>query len=148
MNQVEIEFSMRDKLNSGLDKPGIGRVLGRQGRKGCRGHHRAHRRPEGADRYVEKLSQGSLRNSMTGWARQGPDGDAREIEACTKALAEDKAYPCLIGKRNIKDRPPPPRRLSMELRELLDAMARDASRGQAEHPVSIRRWLPRRATFV
>ena len=124
MKPVEIEFLMRDKLTPGLDKAGqSAESLGDKTEKVAEGITERIAAQKEQIRYVENC----LKELKKQYDRLGP-GKAQmemraEIEACTKALAEDKLILASLEEEHQKTAAST-KRLSMELRELLDAMAR------------------------
>lgn len=124
MKPVEIEFLMRDKLTPGLDKAGqSAESLGDKAEKVAEGITEGIAAQKEQIRYVENC----LKELKKQYDRLGP-GKAQlemraEIEACTKALAEDKLILASLEEEHQKTAAST-KRLSMELRELLDAMAR------------------------
>lgn len=124
MKPVEIEFLMRDKLTPGLDKAGqSAESLGDKAEKVAEGITERIAAQKEQIRYVENC----LKELKKQYDRLGP-GKAQmemraEIEACTKALAEDKLILASLEEEHQKTAAST-KRLSMELRELLDAMAR------------------------
>lgn len=124
MKPVEIEFLMRDKLTPGLDKAGqSAESLGDKAEKVAESITERIAAQKEQIRYVESC----LKELKKQYDRLGP-GKAQvemraEIEACTKALAEDKLILAALEEEHRKASSST-KRLSMELRELLDAMAR------------------------
>lgn len=124
MKPVEIEFLMRDKLTPGLDKAGqSAESLGDKAEKVAKSITERIAAQKEQIRYVENC----LKELKKQYDRLGP-GKAQmemraEIEACTKALAEDKLILASLEEEHQKTAAST-KRLSMELRELLDAMAR------------------------
>ena len=124
MKPVEIEFLMRDKLTPGLDKAGqSAESLGDKTEKVAEGITERIAAQKEQIRYVENC----LKELKKQYDRLGP-GKAQmemraEIEACTKALAEDKLILASLEEEHQKTAAST-KRLSMELRGLLDAMAR------------------------
>lgn len=124
MKPVEIEFLMRDKLTPGLDKAGqSAESLGDKAEKVAKSITERIAAQKEQIRYVENC----LKDLKKQYAALGP-GKAQqemrvEIEACTKALAEDKLILASLEEEHKKTATST-KRLSMELRELLDAMAR------------------------
>lgn len=124
MKPVEIEFLMRDKLTPGLDKAGqSAESLGDKAERVAKSI---------TDRIAllkdnVKYAENYLKDLKKQYDRLGP-GKAQmemraEIEACTKALAEDKLILASVEEEHKKTATTT-KRLSMELREMLDAMAR------------------------
>lgn len=124
MKPVEIEFLMRDKLTPGLDKAGqSAESMGDKAEKVAKSI---------TDRIVAQKEQiqyveNCLKDLKKQYDQLGP-GKAQmemraEIEACTKALAEDKLILASIEDEHKKTATST-KRLSMELREMLDVMAR------------------------
>lgn len=124
MKPVEIEFLMRDKLTPGLDKAGqSAESLGDKAERVAKSI---------TDRIAllkdnVKYAENYLKNLKAQYDRMGP-GKAQlemkaEIDACTKALSEDKIALSALEEEHRKNSTST-KRLSMELRELLDAMAR------------------------
>jgi len=124
MKPVEIEFLMRDKLTPGLDKAGkSAESLGDKAERVAKSI---------TDRIAllkdnVKYAENYLKNLKAQYDRMGP-GKAQlemkaEIDACTKALYEDKIALSALEEEHRKNSTST-KRLSMELRELLDAMAR------------------------
>ena len=124
MKPVEIEFLMRDKLTPGLDKAGqSAESMGDKAEKVAKSI---------TDRIVAQKEQiqyveNCLKDLKKQYDRLGP-GKAQmemraEIEACTKALAEDKLILASVEEEHKKTATTT-KRLSMELRGMLDAMAR------------------------
>ena len=115
---------MRDKLTPGLDKAGqSAESLGDKTEKVAEGITERIAAQKEQIRYVENC----LKELKKQYDRLGP-GKAQmemraEIEACTKALAEDKLILASLEEEHQKTAAST-KRLSMELRELLDAMAR------------------------
>lgn len=124
MKPVEIEFLMRDKLTPGLDKAGqSAESLGDKAEKVAKSITDRIAAQKEQIRYVENC----LKDLKKQYAALGP-GKAQmemraEIEACTKALAEDKLILSSLEEEHKKTATST-KRLSMELRGLLDAMAR------------------------
>lgn len=124
MKPVEIEFLMRDKLTPGLDKAGqSAESLGDKAEKVAKSITDRIAAQKEQIQYVENC----LKDLKKQYAALGP-GKAQqemriEIEACTKALAEDKLILASLEEEHKKTATST-KRLSMELRELLDAMAR------------------------
>ena len=91
MKPVEIEFLMRDKLTPGLDKAGqSAESLGDKAEKVAKSITDRIAAQKEQTQYVENC----LKDLKKQYAAHGP-GKAQqemriEIEACTKALAEDK----------------------------------------------------------
>lgn len=123
MKPVEIEFLMRDKLTPGLDKAGqSAESLGDKAEKVAKSITERIAAQKEQIRYVENC----LKDLKKQYAALGP-GKAQqemrvEIEACTKALAEDKLILASLEEEHKKTATST-KRLSLELRELLDAMA-------------------------
>lgn len=124
MKPVEIEFLMRDKLTPGLEKAGqSAESLGDKAERVAKSI---------TDRIAllkdnVKYAENYLKNLKAQYDRMGP-GKAQlemkaEIDACTKALYEDKIALSALEEEHRKNSTST-KRLSMELRELLDAMAR------------------------
>ena len=124
MKPVEIEFLMRDKLTPGLEKAGqSAESLGDKAERVSKSL---------TDRIAllkdnVKYAENYLKNLKAQYDRMGP-GKAQlemksEIDACTKALYEDKIALSALEEEHRKNSTST-KRLSMELRELLDAMAR------------------------
>lgn len=124
MKPVEIEFLMRDKLTPSLDKAGqSAESMGDKAEKVANSI---------TDRIVAQKEQiqyveNCLKDLKKQYDRLGP-GKAQmemraEIEACTKALAEDKLILASVEDEHKKTATST-KRLSMELREMLDVMAR------------------------
>ncbi len=115
---------MRDKLTPGLDKAGqSAESLGDKTEKVAEGITERIAAQKEQIRYVENC----LKELKKQYDRLGP-GKAQmemraEIEACTKALAEDKLILASLEEEHQKTAAST-KRLSMELRGLLDAMAR------------------------
>lgn len=115
---------MRDKLTPGLDKAGqSAESLGDKAEKVAKSITERIAAQKEQIRYVENC----LKELKKQYDRLGP-GKAQmemraEIEACTKALAEDKLILASLEEEHQKTAAST-KRLSMELRELLDAMAR------------------------
>lgn len=124
MKPVEIEFLMRDKLTPGLDKAGqSAESLGDKAEKVAKSITERISAQKEQIQYVENC----LKELKKQYDRMGP-GKAQlemraEIEACTKALAEDKLTLASMEEEHKKTASST-KRLSMELRELLDTMAR------------------------
>ncbi len=124
MKPVEIEFLMRDKLTPGLDKAGqSAESLGDKAEKVAKSITDRIAAQKEQIQYVENC----LKDLKKQYAALGP-GKAQqemriEIEACTKALAEDKLILASLEEEHKKTATST-KRLSMELRELLDSMAR------------------------
>jgi len=124
MKPVEIEYLMRDKLTPGLEKAGqSAESLGDKAERVSKSL---------TDRIAllkdnVKYAENYLKNLKAQYDRMGP-GKAQlemksEIDACTKALYEDKIALSALEEEHRKNSTST-KRLSMELRELLDAMAR------------------------
>lgn len=124
MKPVEIEFLMRDKLTPGIYKAGqSAESMGYKAEKVAKSI---------TDRIVAQKEQiqyveNCLKDLKKQYDQLGP-GKAQmemraEIEACTKALAEDKLILASIEDEHKKTATST-KRLSMELREMLDVMAR------------------------
>lgn len=124
MKPVEIEFLMRDKLTPGLEKAGqSAESLGDKAERVAKSI---------TDRIAllkdnVKYAENYLKNLKAQYDRMGP-GKAQlemkaEIDACTKALYEDKIALSALEEEHRKNSTST-KRLSMELREMLDVMAR------------------------
>ena len=124
MKPVEIEFLMRDKLTPGLDKAGqSAESLGDKAERVAKSITERIALLKDNVKYAENY----LKNLKAQYDRMGP-GKAQlemkaEIDACTKALYEDKIALSALEEEHRKNSTST-KRLSMELRELLDAMAR------------------------
>lgn len=124
MKPVEIEFLMRDKLSPGLDKAGkTAETLGDRAEKVAESiTSRITAQKEEIRRVENDLK--SLRKQYDALAPGRAQMEMRaEIEACSKALEEDKLILASLEEEHRKNATST-KRLSMELRELLDSMAR------------------------
>lgn len=124
MKPVEIEFLMRDKLTPGLEKAGqSAESLGDKAERVSKSL---------SDRIAllkdnVKYAESYLKDLKAQYDRLG-SGRAQlemkaDIDACTKALYEDKIALAALEEEHRKNSSSS-KRLTMELRELLDAMAR------------------------
>ena len=124
MKPVEVEFLMRDKLTPGLDKAGkSAESLGDK----AESVSKSITERIAAMKEQIKQSEKDLKSLKKQFEKMAP-GKAQlemkaEIEACTKAIGEDKAILAQLEAQH-KESATSTKRLSMELRELLDAMAR------------------------
>lgn len=124
MKPVEIEFLMRDKLSPGLDKAGkTAETLGDRAEKVAESiTSRITAQKEEIRRVENDLK--SLKKQYDALAPGRAQMEMRaEIEACSKALEEDKLILASLEEEHRKNATST-KRLSMELRELLDSMAR------------------------
>lgn len=124
MKPVEIEFLMRDKLSPGLDKAGkTAETLGDRAEKVAESiTSRIAAQKEEIRRVENDLK--SLKKQYDALAPGRAQMEMRaEIEACSKALEEDKLILASLEDEHRKNATST-KRLSMELRELLDSMAR------------------------
>lgn len=124
MKPVEIEFLMRDKLTPGLEKAGqSAESLGDKAERVAKSI--TERIAEQKD--LVKYAENCLKDLKKQYESMGP-GKAQlemkaEIEACTKALEEDRVALSYLEAEHSKTAGST-KRLSMELRQLLDGMAR------------------------
>lgn len=124
MKPVEVEFLMRDKLTPGLDKAGkSAESLGDKAESVAKSITER----IAAMKEQIKQSESDLKSLKKQFEKMAP-GKAQlemkaEIEACTKAIGEDKAILAQLEAQH-KQSTASTKRLSMELRELLDSMAR------------------------
>lgn len=132
MKPVEIEFLMRDKLTPGLEKAGqSAESLGDKAERVARSI---------TDRIAEykdlvKYAENNLKDLKKQYEGMAP-GKAQlemkaDIEACTKALEEDRAALAALETEHSKATSST-KRLSMELRQLLDSMARMRLEGKQD----------------
>lgn len=124
MKPVEIEFLMRDKLSPGLEKAGqSAESLGERADKVAKDiTSRIAAQKEEIRRVENDLK--SLKKQYEALAPGRAQLEMRaEIEACSKALEEDKLILSSLEEEHRKNATST-KRLSMELRELLDTMAR------------------------
>ena len=124
MKPVEIEFLMRDKLSPGLDKAGqAAESLGERTENVAEGITARIAAQKEEIRRVENDLK-SLRKQYDAMAPGRAQLEMRaEVEACSKALEEDRLILASLEEEHRKNATST-KRLSMELRELLDAMAR------------------------
>ena len=124
MKPVEIEFLMRDKLTPGLEKAGeSAESLGEKAERVAKSLTDRISTLKDNVKYAENY----LKDLRSQYDRLGP-GRAQlemkaQIDACTKALNEDKVALAALEEEHRKNSTST-KRLSAELRELLDAMAR------------------------
>lgn len=142
MKPVEIEFLMRDNLTPGLDKAGKSAdTLGERAEAASKSITTRISELKAQIRETEK-DLGSLKKQL---AKAAPGNEwfklKAEIEACAKALDEDKS---LLAELQAKhsETATSTKRLSMELRQLQDAMARmrlEGRQNSAEYQEMARR---------
>lgn len=142
MKPVEIEFLMRDNLTPGLDKAGKSAdTLGERAEAASKSISTRISELKAQIRETEK-DLGSLKKQL---AKAAPGSEwfklKAEIEACAKALDEDKS---LLAELQAKhsETATSTKRLSMELRQLQEAMARmrlEGRQNSAEYQEMARR---------
>ncbi len=142
MKPVEIEFLMRDNLTPGLDKAGKSAdTLGERAEAASKSISTRISELKAQIRETEK-DLGALKKQL---AKAAPGNEwfklKAEIEACAKALDEDKS---LLAELQAKhsETATSTKRLSMELRQLQDAMARmrlEGKQNSAEYQEMARR---------
>lgn len=142
MKPVEIEFLMRDNLTPGLDKAGKSAdTLGERAEAASKSITTRISELKAQIRETEK-DLGALKKQL---AKAAPGNEwfklKAEIEACAKALDEDKS---LLAELQAKhsETATSTKRLSMELRQLQDAMARmrlEGKQNSAEYQEMARR---------
>lgn len=142
MKPVEIEFLMRDNLTPGLDKAGKSAdTLGERAEAASKSISTRISELKAQIRETEK-DLGSLKKQL---AKAAPGNEwfklKAEIEACAKALDEDKS---LLAELQAKhsETATSTKRLSMELRQLQEAMARmrlEGRQNSAEYQEMARR---------
>lgn len=124
MKPVEIEFIMRDKLSEGMNKAGkSAESLGSKAEQVSKSITERIAEQKEQIQYVESC----LKTLEKQYAKLAP-GKAQlemraEINACTKALEEDKNILSALDQEHTQTAASS-KRLSMQLREMQDAMAR------------------------
>lgn len=132
MKPVEIEFLMRDKLSPGLDKAGkAAETLGERAERVSRSLKDRIDEQKARIRYVEN----DLKNLKKQYDRLAP-GQAQlemraEINACSKALQEEKAYLTALETEHDKTSASS-KRLTTELRQMNEEMARMRLEGRRD----------------
>lgn len=124
MKPVEIEFIMRDKLSPGIDKAGkSAETLGERADRVSKSITDRIAAQKEQIRYVESCLK-DLKKQYDNLAPGKGQLEMRaEIDACTKALQEDKNILASLEAEHNRNAAST-KRLSMQLREMQDAMAR------------------------
>ena len=124
MKPVEIEFIMRDKLSPGIDKAGkSAETLGDKAEQVSKSITDRIAAQKEQIKYVESCLK-DLKKQYDNLAPGKAQLEMRaEIDACTKALQEDKNILSSLEAEHDKASVST-KRLSMQLREMQDAMAR------------------------
>ncbi|MBC8620758.1 hypothetical protein H8788_23780 [Parabacteroides faecis] len=134
MKPVEIEFIMRDKLTDGLDK--AGQAATSMGDKVAQTADQVKAKITEQKSVINQVEQ-DLKNLEKQYAKMAPGaGQAEmlaEINACKKCLDEEKAALQGVEKEYEQTRASG-KRLSMQLREMQDAMAKMRLEGKETTP--------------
>lgn len=134
MKPVEIEFIMKDKLTDGLDKAGRSAVS--MGDKVAQTSDQVKAKITEQKSVINQVEQ-DLKNLEKQYAKMAPGaGQAEilaEINACKKCLDEEKAALQGVEKEYEQTRASG-KRLSMQLREMQDAMAKMRLEGKETTP--------------
>ena len=134
MKPVEIEFLMRDKLSDGLDK--AGRSATSLGEKAAQASDQV-KAKIAEQKAVIKQVENDLKDLEKQYAKLAPGAAQAEMKAeilaCKKVLEEEKA--ALIGVEKEYDQTrSSSKRLSMQLREMQDALAKMRLEGKQTTP--------------
>lgn len=134
MKPVEIEFIMRDKLTAGLDK--AGKAATSMGDKVTQTADQVKAKIAEQKSVINQVEQ-DLKNLEKQYSKMAPGaGQAEmlaEINACKKCLDEEKAALQGVEKEYEQTRASG-KRLSMQLREMQDAMAKMRLEGKETTP--------------
>lgn len=134
MKPVEIEFIMKDKLTDGLDK--AGRAATSMGDKVAQTADQVKAKITEQKSVINQVEQ-DLKNLEKQYSKMAPGaGQAEmlaEINACKKCLDEEKAALQGVEKEYEQTRASG-KRLSMQLREMQDAMAKMRLEGKETTP--------------